>query len=672
MKKIGTLLLGLLLSGSLGLTAAAATQSTSYTVTLTINGKEEVSQDAYTPSKLYMGLGLNKAEDLYIANDRMYIADTGNKRVLVVDIATGEITVVGEELLSSPTGVAADEEGRIYVADSGTREAYRFAQDGTLEQTFAKPTTPNFGVEENYIPVKIAASGNGGCYIVSEGTSAGVIYMGATGDFLGYFASNTVNRSLYDIFVDLVFSEEQKAQLASVQAASFANIFRGSDGLVYTINRGDQSRIKKNSINGVDMLQNNDNLPQLNRLSDLCVTDDGRMIAVDSTGYITEISFDGYLLCRFGGSAGGSEKVGLFSTPSGVAADSEDNIYVLDSASNYIQVFTPTHVQSQIHAAMERYNNGQYDDSIAILTDVMKYNNSSYFAHLYLGLNYMQKGDYAAAEDHFRTANAKEQYSEAYWESRNEWLQSNLMYVLVAFLALVVVIYILRRVNRKKHIFAGVAAVQASLKKKSRFYYDICQIPFAFRHPLDNSYNVRKGETGTYLSATVIYLAVLLLIILDQTAAGFIFSADMRSFSLGNTVTIYVCALALFLVSHYFISAINDGESTFRSTYIAMAYSLSPIVLFLPWLIILSNFATMDEGYLIYTVLSVLIALCVVYVFLAIIETQQYTFRQTVFNVLVTLFFMAVLIFALSISYLLIKQVVDFVTSIITEVNLRA
>ena len=672
MKKVWLLLLCLLLTGSAGLSAAAATQSTSYTVTLTINGKEEVSQDAYIPSKLYMGLELNKAQDLYIANGRMYIADTGNKRVLVVEIASGEVTVVGEGILSQPTGVSADRYNRIYVADSKTREAYRFAEDGTLEQTFGKPTTPNFGAEENYIPVKIAASDNGGCYIVSEGTSAGVIYMGATGDFLGYFASNTVNKTLYDIFADLFFSDVQKAKLESAKAASFENIFRGSDGLVYTINKGDQSSIKKNSINGVDMLQNNQNLPQLNRLADICVTADGRMITVDTTGYITEISFDGYLLCRFGGSAGGSEKIGLFSTPSGIAADSEDNIYVLDAASNYIQVFSPTHVQAQIHAAMESYNNGQYDASIETLTDVMKYNNSSYFAHLYLGLNYMQKGDYQAAEEHFRTANAKEQYSEAYWESRNEWLQSNLMYVLAALLVLVIIIFILKHLHKKKRIFAGVIAVQSSLKKKSRFYYDICQIPFAFRHPLDNSYNVRKGETGTYLSATVIYLAVLLLTILNQTAAGFIFSVDLRSFSLMNTVLIFVCALALFLVSHYFISSINDGEGTFRSTYISVAYSLSPVVLFLPWLIIFSNFATIDESYLIYTVLGILLLLCAVYIVLAIIEVQQYTFRQSLFNVLVTLFFMAVLVFAISISYLLLKQVIDFIVSIITEVNLRA
>ena len=103
-----------------------------------------------------------------------------------------------------------------------------------------------------------------------------------------------------------------------------------------------------------------------------------------------------------------------------------------------------------------------------------------------------------------------------------------------------------------------------------------------------------------------------------------------------------------------------------------MAYSLSPVVLFLPWLIIFSNFATIDESYLIYTVLGILLLLCAVYIVLAIIEVQQYTFRQTLFNVLVTLFFMAVLVFAISISYLLLKQVIDFIVSIITEVNLRA
>lgn len=671
MKKVIPILLALLFFLPAAPVSAANTRSTSYTVTLTVNDTEEVSQDSYIPSGVYRDLGLNGAQDLYIANDIMYIADTGNARVLAVDLAAGIATEIGVGILTKPTGVSADEEGRIYVADSGAELAYRFLPDGTLDFTFERPTTPNYGEGEKYTPMKIAAAEGGGAYIISDGTQAGVIHMSGSGSFLGYFASNEVDKGIFDTLLDYILTDEQRSRLPQATPPSFENIFRGADGLVYTINRGSTSTIKKHSINGVDMLANNENMPELSSLADLCVTEDGRMITVDSSGYITEISFDGFLLCRFGGPANGSEKIGLFSVPEGIGTDSASNIYVLDAGRNYVQVFTPTYVQKQIQTAISLYNNGDYDGSLQILNDVMKYNNSSYFAHLYLGLNYMQKTDYAAAQEHFKIANAKEQYSDAYWEARNVWLQENMMTILLVLIILTAVILVLRFLNDRLEIFAGVGRHWEKLKKK-RFCFDMTQIAYGFKHPIDNAYEIRKGHTGTYLSATILYGLTFLLIVLWQTASGFIFSVRARDFSLPNIFLLFVGAVGLFLISNWFISSINDGEGTFRSMYIAVAYSMAPAILILPFIILFANVATIDETYLIQTALGVVILLCAINIFLSIVEVHQYSVRQTVGNILLTFFFMAVIILAVSIAYLLMKQIVDFVSSIIVEVSLRA
>ena len=649
---------------------AANTRSTSYTVTLTINRKEEVSQDAYLPAGMYLDLGLSGAQDLFVAGNRMYIADTGNKRILVVDLQKNTVAAVGEGVLNAPRGVAADAEGRIYVADPGNSLAYRFTADGRLDFTFEKPTTPNFGEDEKYKPVKISPADGGGAYIISEGAQAGVVYLSGAGDFLGYFASNDVTKSLFDGLLDLVLTEQQKNQFLSITPPSFENIFRGSDGLVYTINKGSTATIKKHSINGLNMLANNKNMPELSSLSDLCVTGDGRMIAIDSKGFITEMSFDGYLLCKFGGSAGNSAKIGLFSVPTGIGADSEGNIYVLDADRNYVQVFTATTVQQKIQGAIDLYNDGQYDRSIAILEEVLKYNNSSYFAHLYLGLNYMQKAEYRIAEAHFRTANARENYSDAYWESRNLWLQENMVYILSAVLAFVAVYQVLRILQRRRKIFSGLAEAHANLKK-NRLYHDLTRIPHAFLHPIDNAYDIRKLDTGTYASANVLYLMLFAVLILYQTSTGFIFASSAAEFSLFNNAVLFTAAFGLFIVSNYFISSINDGEGTFRSIYIAVAYSFSPVILIMPFMIVFANFATIDESYLIWTIIGLALFLSAVNIVLSIIEIHQYTFRQTIGNILVTLFFMAVIIFAGSIVYLLAKQIVDFVRDIIVEVSLR-
>ena len=59
-------------------------------------------------------------------NGRLYIADTGNKRIVRMDDLSGKgWTTFGnigtEKRLHGPVGIAVDEAGRIYIADSPDR-----------------------------------------------------------------------------------------------------------------------------------------------------------------------------------------------------------------------------------------------------------------------------------------------------------------------------------------------------------------------------------------------------------------------------------------------------------------------------------------------------------------------------------------------------------------------
>ena len=70
--------------------AVKADQATSYTYTLDDKGEYIRTQDAYLPDRTLSELGLSSPSDLFIdANDLMYIADTGNRRIIIYDIRTG-------------------------------------------------------------------------------------------------------------------------------------------------------------------------------------------------------------------------------------------------------------------------------------------------------------------------------------------------------------------------------------------------------------------------------------------------------------------------------------------------------------------------------------------------------------------------------------------------------
>ena len=63
---------------------AAGEQATSYTYTVDDKGNFIRTQDAYLPNRTLTELGLSSASDLFIDdNDLLYIADTGNKRIII-------------------------------------------------------------------------------------------------------------------------------------------------------------------------------------------------------------------------------------------------------------------------------------------------------------------------------------------------------------------------------------------------------------------------------------------------------------------------------------------------------------------------------------------------------------------------------------------------------------
>ena len=84
---------------------------------------------------------LNSAQDIFIdENDKMYIADTGNNRVVVAKTDGTVLSVItsadGIEL-KGPEGVYADNFGSIFVADTGNERISTFLLQREIYRKFS-------------------------------------------------------------------------------------------------------------------------------------------------------------------------------------------------------------------------------------------------------------------------------------------------------------------------------------------------------------------------------------------------------------------------------------------------------------------------------------------------------------------------------------------------------
>ena len=506
MKKLLVLLLtcAFLVAGSLRLSASSATSPTR-----TLDNKFNLvwTQDAYLPQLTVTDLGLKKPADAAIdERDHLYIADRDNKRVVEYDTTTNTVAnIITHPDLKTPTGIYLTETD-VYVADTSAEAVFRFDKAGNLIEKIGRPTTASFG-DTPYKPAKVAVDNRGNLYIVSEGVYNGIIQLSSAGEFLGYFSSNKVSLSWVQMLQDMFFTEEQKALLTGRVPTTFSNVFLDSDGIVYSTTMGIEFHgAKKHNTAGQDMWANQMLTWGPDDLTDITVDKDGIVYASSKSGVIVVYTNDGQFTFFFGSFYSESDIAGLFASLTSIAVDSKGTLWTLDAEKSYIQSFKPTEYAQSIYEATRLFNDGRYDEATAIWTNVLRLNQMSVLAHNGIGMNYLNQQKYDQAMIHFELSGNRPAYSDAFWEVRNAWLQSNLSAFLGAGVVAVGGLSATRKLRKKSKLLT---TLRSSWKKflNLRLVSDLLLFISVMRHPIDTFYDIKAKKKGSLLSATLVYLA---------------------------------------------------------------------------------------------------------------------------------------------------------------------
>ncbi len=123
------------------------------------------------------------------ASGNLYIADTGNNRVLKETLSAGSYTetTVPSTSLSSPLGVAVDQAGNVYIADTGNNRIVKenFSASGYIETPVVTTTSLNG-------PAFVAVDASGAIYIADTG---GSLVLKETSTAGTSYTESTVNQS---------------------------------------------------------------------------------------------------------------------------------------------------------------------------------------------------------------------------------------------------------------------------------------------------------------------------------------------------------------------------------------------------------------------------------------------------------------------------------------------
>lgn len=198
------------------------------------------------------------------------------------------------------------------------------------------------------------------------------------------------------------------------------------------------------------------------------------------------------------------------------------------------------------------------------------------------------------------------------------------------------------------------------------------RLKFSFKllvRPFKGFDSVKDRENISFALVTFFYVFFGIMGIIEYQYTGFIFN-DNNIYEF-NAITILITSivpLLLLVVSNYLITTFLNGKGNFKDIYLAVGYSLLPLLIFRIIGVVVTHFITFDD----YTMLTTILGLGMVWtLFLAFVGmtvVHEYGMFENVLNIILTLVAFLVLIFLILLLFNLSQNVLGFLDSLIKEI----
>ena len=696
----------------------ASAASAFQTYTYSIEGKALYSPDAYAPENAWtsadMGLKvpLDEPRDLVTDVDgNVYIADPKNNRIVVLNAHYEYLTEIDSfvntsgitDRLSAPEGVFASPTS-LWVCDTKNGRLIEFDRsDYSFIRIINAPESQLLEKDLSYQPTAMAVDQYGRIYVVSTGFYQGIIVLDSEGNFVGFIGAQAVTISAWELLWRNFQTEEQKKLSDKTIPVTYNNVTITSDGFIYATIKLDgqgessmQSAIAGKSKAGtympvkllnpagdeimrrngfwppageIDIFTPNldpdadKNLQGVSRIIDVAAGPEKTWSIIDAKRQkIYTYDFNGNLLFAFGDRG---DMLGSIYSIKAIAYQG-DKMLILDSELDAVIVYDRTEYGDMLIQAIAAENSLEYSYAIECWKKVLQRNANFDAAYIGIGNAYYRKADYAQALEYYEMAYDVENWSQSYKEVRKEWMETWLIPMVLAIVALLIAVV---------KFFGWAAKVNKRVatdgKARKTFGQELLYGFHVIFHPFDGFYDLKHEHRGSVRASLVFVGLTLLAFFYQGIGQGYVMNP------MGNTTTIWMQAISvlipliLFVTANWCLTTLFEGEGSFKDIFIATSYSLIPMILLIIPATIASNWVTTTEAAIITMITTIAFIWAGLLIFCGTMITHDYSIFKNLITIIGTIVAMAFIVFLVLLFSMLLMKLVSLVSNIVLELQYR-
>ena len=668
---------------------------------------------------------LSSPSDLEVdENNNVYLVDTMNNRVIVLDpyyklkfIIDSFKNLSGNiDVLNAPEGVFITKEknvngviepSRVFVCDTGNNRILIFDINGNFLSEIGKPESDLF--DGSYNPKAVAVDRYDRLYVVDKMSDNGIIVMTDTGEFTGYIGAQAVQMSTWEKLWRNLKTEEQKEQESDKISVPYNNIALTGDFIYVTISpnestpeyssmqsaitskskEGTNAPVKMLNAAGSELMRRNGFYPPsgeidfsstmgvsatskvtsgASKVVDVAVGPENTWSIIDAKrAKVFTYDFDGNLLFAFGDKGNLLGNMSTTDTGTGLNAVvyQGDKMLMLDYIRGSFTTYGRTEYGDVLVAALQNQNERRYDAAIEDWTEVLKRNANFDAAYIGIGNALYRNHDYTGAVEQYQYAYDTVNYSKAYSELRQQWVSDYLWLIPIIVAVICLAIYWFVRVTTKINKKTAVTAGKRTYLQELLFGFHL------ILHPFDGFWDLKHEKRGSVRAGTTYLVVAIATIYYQSIGAGYVTNPQGNYISISGAFLSVCVPLALWILGNWCITTLFDGEGSIKDVYIASTYSLLPLVITTIPATIASNFVLSSEVKMITLVTTIGFVWLGLLLFFGMMVTHDYTIGKNVITTLATLVGMICIMFIVILFSTLLGQLVEFVSSIVTEIQYR-
>lgn len=218
------------------------------------------------------------------------------------------------------------------------------------------------------------------------------------------------------------------------------------------------------------------------------------------------------------------------------------------------------------------------------------------------------------------------------------------------------------------------AKAKANKNKQSvrEFFGSLKYALYIMTHPFDGFWDLTHEKRGSMAAAHVLVILTFLTNLWNMRFENFMFNPTRwERVNIWTQIIGILALLLVYCVANWCLTTLFDGKGRLKDIYMGMAYSLTPYILIMNPITIISNFVTKEEGAFIAYFEALALGWAAALILVSVMQIHDYGLGKAILAIIFSVVGMMVIVFLVLLFFSLVSDAIAFFVSIAKELIFR-